>query len=111
MRRVLPSAPKRKSVLYLGTRIIPLKSGRWTVSFDRDSKFDDLDTAKAFVKSWKKNPAKFDRCVKKVTKSLKKRGKPATPSRSAKRLASRATKHQRAHAGKPLSVIEKRGKR
>ena len=72
----LPSAPKRKSVRYLGTRIIPLKSGRWTVSFDRDSKFDDLDTAKAFVKSWKKNPAKFDRCVKKVTKSLKKRGKP-----------------------------------
>ena len=76
VRRGAGVTKKPRSIRYMGTSIIPLASGKYTVAFDRDSHFDDLRTAKAFVKSWEKNPAKFDRCVSKVSKSLQKRGKP-----------------------------------
>jgi 5-methylcytosine-specific restriction endonuclease McrA len=49
--------PKRKGIRYRGVRLIPLSGGRYTTSIDRDSHFDDLATAKAFVRSWK-NPAR-----------------------------------------------------
>jgi hypothetical protein len=82
---------KAKSIRYLGARIILLKSGEYTTSLERESRFDDVAGAKAFVKFAKgikgnskhrnaekkaKNPAKFNHCVSKVKKSLKKAKRP-----------------------------------
>ena len=47
----------RKVVRFMGARIIPAGHDEWTVDFDRDSRFEDLVTAKAFVKSWKQGRA------------------------------------------------------
>ena len=47
----------RKAVRYKGVRIIPALHGEYTTSIDRDSRFDDLKTAKVFVDSWQKGRA------------------------------------------------------
>ena len=58
---------------YKGIRITTLFGGEYTTSIDPDSRFDSMRDAKRFIDYWKrKNPAKFDRCVKKVKASLKK---------------------------------------
>jgi len=74
-RIVRPKASQLQS--YMGVKIYhvyePVEG--YTTSIDRDSIHDSLADAKAFIKSWKKNPAQFDRCVADVKKSLKKYGR------------------------------------
>jgi hypothetical protein len=45
-----------RAIRFQGVTLYPLKGGEYTTSIDRDSRFDDLKTAKAFIKSWKLNP-------------------------------------------------------
>lgn len=62
---------------YRGVRLIKYSDGRYALASDRDTKFDNLHEAKRYVDSeLKSNPAKFDRCVSKVSKSLKKAKRP-----------------------------------
>lgn len=65
------SGKQPKAVSFLGYRIEPKGDG-WVTSLDRESEFDTLADAKAFLKSWNKagkpNPGtgKFARCVEAV---------------------------------------------
>jgi hypothetical protein len=74
-----PKARPKPMESYMGARIYKVEDG-YTTSIDRDSVHDTLGDAKRFIKSWKsnprKNPKKFDRCVKDVSRSLKAAGRP-----------------------------------
>lgn len=73
-RIVRPSSKPHAVESYMGAKIYRVEDG-FTTSIDRDSVHDTLSDAKAFIKSWKKNPAIFDRCVQDVKRSLKKYGR------------------------------------
>jgi len=63
-----PSGKSRKSataqpVRYRGVEIIPVADGEYTISIDRDSRFESLKDAKAVIRRFAKNPSKFQKCV------------------------------------------------
>jgi len=66
-----PRKPRRMAK-FKGVQVWKLPDGSYTTGIDKDSHHDTLRDAQRFIASWKKNPAKFDRCVSKVKKSLKK---------------------------------------
>jgi hypothetical protein len=56
--RSLPKSSASKSTTFKGRAIKPTESGAWVVpSIDKESEFDTLQDAKAFITSWKRNPA------------------------------------------------------
>jgi hypothetical protein len=55
----LPKLRASKSATFKGRAIKPTEGGSWVVpSIDKESEFDTLQDAKAFITSWKRNPAK-----------------------------------------------------
>jgi hypothetical protein len=54
----LPKSRAAKSTTFKGRAIKPTESGAWVVpSIDKESEFDTVQDAKAFITSWKRNPA------------------------------------------------------
>jgi hypothetical protein len=60
LKTLAPAAQKHaKSTTFKGRAIKPTEGGSWVVpSIDKESEFDTLQDAKAFITSWKRNPAK-----------------------------------------------------
>jgi hypothetical protein len=57
--RSLSKSRALKSTTFKGRSIKPTEGGAWVVpSIDKESEFDTLQDAKAFITSWKRNPAK-----------------------------------------------------
>jgi len=55
----LKAAKLPKAATFKGRAIKPTEGGSWVVpSIDKESEFDSLQDAKAFITSWKRNPAK-----------------------------------------------------
>jgi hypothetical protein len=54
------------STTFKGYSIRRTEDGYVVPKIDSDTTFEDLTQAKRFISDWKKNPAKFERCVKAV---------------------------------------------
>jgi hypothetical protein len=60
---------RTKASSFGGYSIRRTESGEYVIpKIDPDSRFEDLTQAKRFIRSYKSNPVKFDRCVKTVKK-------------------------------------------
>lgn len=68
------AGPKRLKN-YRGVAVYKNPNGTYSPGFDKDSEFDSPTDLRAFIRSWKTNPAKFDKCVREVKASLKKEGR------------------------------------
>jgi hypothetical protein len=56
----LPKSRAAKSTTFKGRSIKPTESGAWVVpSIDKESEFDTVQDAKAFITSWKRNPGNW----------------------------------------------------
>lgn len=58
---------RRKTIRYQGVSIIPVEGGEWTISIDRDSRFDNVKDARAVIRHFRENPSAFEKCVRAVT--------------------------------------------
>lgn len=53
-----PKTSERKTVRYRGANIVPIAGGEYTISIDRDSRFESVKDAKAVIRRFAKNPRK-----------------------------------------------------
>lgn len=68
------AGPKRLAG-YKGVAVYKNSNGTYSPGFDKDSEFDSPKDLHAFIRSWKSNPAKFDKCVREVKSKMKRDGR------------------------------------